>query len=257
MYFHRGSSSGDTKVFRSAYGKLGEVRSKLRSSVPVVALTATATKKVRHSVAESLGLRNFLPISKSPEKDNIKHSVFKTHSNTIFAWLLADLKANGASCERYIIYCQSKKVVSDLYATFMDLLPSSHHKHFDMFHTNTEHDVQQNIIDSFSHADGSVRVLNATIAYGMGVDVKGVNTTIIFGHCTDLDDYIQMSRRIRRDGKPSVAITIQFLGDIAGRAVSASMKDFTKGDRCRRKVVTYVLHPVCVSQVVAMILKIS
>lgn len=244
MYFHRGSSSGDTKVFRSAYGKLGEVRSKLRSSVPAVALTPTATKKVRHSVAESLGLRNFLPISKSPEKANIKHSVFKTHSkdyNTIFAWLLADLKANGASCKRYIIYRQLRKVVSDLYATFIDLLPSSHHKHFDMFHTNTEHDVQQNIIDSFSHADGSVRVLNATIAYGMGVDVKGVNTTIIFGRCTDLDDYIQMSGRIRRDGKPSMAITIQFPGDIAGKAVSARMKDFTiKGDRCRREVVREV-----------------
>ena len=198
---------------------------------------------MRHSVAESLGLRNFLLISKSPEKANIKHSVFKTRSkdnDTIFAWLLADLKANGASCERYIIYCQSRKVVSDLYATFIDLLPSSHPKHFDMFHTNTEHDVQQNITEFQPCRRICEGVDCATIAYGMGVDVKGVNTTIIFGRCTDLDDYIQMSGRIGRDGKPSVAITIQFPGDIAERAVSASMKDFTKGDRCRREVVREV-----------------
>ena len=56
-----------------------------------------------------------------------------------------------------------------------------------MYHTNTKV-VQRSIIDSFSKEDGEIRILFATIAFGMGIDVKGVHSVIILGHPTDLDD---------------------------------------------------------------------
>ena len=73
-----------------------------------------------------------------------------------------------------------------------------------MFHSTTPNDVQQQIIDSFSTGDGEVRVLISTIAYGMGIDVRGVNRTVICGHPRDLNDYVQMSGRIGRDGTASI-----------------------------------------------------
>ena len=66
-----------------------------------------------------------------------------------------------------------------------------------MFHSTMPNDVQQQIIDSFSKGDDEVRVLISTIAYGMGIDVRGVYRTVICGHPSDLDDYVEMSGRIR------------------------------------------------------------
>ena len=70
-----------------------------------------------------------------------------------------------------------------------------------MYHTNTEQNVQEEIIQSFGVDVGTIRVLITTIAYGPGVDCKGVYNTIICGHPADVDDYVHMSRRIGRDGK--------------------------------------------------------
>ena len=113
-----------------------------------------------------------------------------------------------------------------------------------MYHTNTEKNVQEEIIQSFGVDDGIIRVLIATIAYGMGVDCKGVYNTIIFGHPADVDDYVQMAGRIGRDGKASRAITVQYPGGSAGRTTSEDMKAFLKGDRCRREIIREVFDTV-------------
>ena len=158
----------------------------------------------------------------------------------IFKWLVDEIKAKGCACERTIIYCQSRRVVSDIYAIFLDLLPSSCHQYVNMYHTNTQDDIQKHIIDSMGDQDGLVRILISTIAYGMGVDSKGVCTTIMCGHTVDLDDYMQMSGRIGRDGKQSVAVTLCYPGDSAGRVTATSMKDYLAGNCCRRKVIREV-----------------
>ncbi|XP_041483089.1 probable Werner syndrome ATP-dependent helicase homolog 1 [Lytechinus variegatus] len=161
-----GSSSGDTKAFRSAYSKLGEIRSKLRSGVPAVALTATATREVRHAIIDSLGLRNFLWVNESPDKANIKHIVMKSSSkdyDNIFRHVIDGVRDKGLFCERTIIYCQSRKTCSEVYATFIALLPKDRHAYINMYHTNTENDVQEKIIQSMASPDGEVRVLIATV----------------------------------------------------------------------------------------------
>ena len=130
--------------------------------------------------------------------------------------------------------------MSNVYAMFLDLLPASYHRCVDMYHTNTESDVQERIVNSFADPSGEIRVLVATIAYGMGVDSKDVHRTVICGRTTDLDDYMQMSGRIGRDNKPSVAVMLQYPGDSAGKSISSAMKEFAEGKRCRRAVIREV-----------------
>lgn len=48
-----------------------------------------------------------------------------------------------------------------------------------MYHTNTEEDIEEKIIAGMGDPDGEVRVLIATIAFGMGVNVKGMHTAIM------------------------------------------------------------------------------
>ena len=110
---------------------------------------------------------------------------------------VASSRFKKGSTSRTLIYCQSRKEVTDIYESFLALLPQSSQKHVNMFHSTMPNDVQHQIIDSFSKGDDEVRVLISTIAYGMGIDVRGVNRTVIWGHPSDLDDYVQMRGRIR------------------------------------------------------------
>ena len=212
----------------------------MKSAIPTIALTATATCDTRKRIADSLGLRNFVLIKESPEKPNIKHIVYHTKTRDIddmFQWLVKELREEGVNASKTIIYCQSRKVVTEIYESFITQLPQSFRKHVNMFHATTPNDVQENIIANFSGPDGELRVLIATIAYGMGVDVRGVNRAVICGQPSDLDDYVQMSGRIGRDGTPSIAATIKYPGCSVGRSTTSGMRDFLKGDRCRREIV--------------------
>ncbi|XP_041460827.1 ATP-dependent helicase SGS1-like [Lytechinus variegatus] len=95
----RGNSSTDSKAFRGAYGRLGELRVRMKASMPTVAMTATASNDTIRRVVDSLGLRNFVLVKESPEKPNIKHSVFTTKSwdfDTMFKWVLEELKEDGS-----------------------------------------------------------------------------------------------------------------------------------------------------------------
>lgn len=64
------------------------------------------------------------------------------------------------------------------------------------------------IMDAFQKEESPVRVLVATIAFGMRVDCKGVHRTIHFGLCKNIEAYIQETGRAGRDGEQSVAYLI-------------------------------------------------
>ena len=80
-----GAIHQESSVFRKCYGQLGELRSILKTSTSVVALTATATTSVRRTIVESLGMRNYGLIEESPERSNIKYVVFKAAEKTLKA----------------------------------------------------------------------------------------------------------------------------------------------------------------------------
>ena len=85
-----------------------------------------------------------------------------------------------------------------------------------MLHSCTPASNKENILQSFQKEQGYIRILVATIAFGMGVDCKEVYTTIHFGPAKNVECYMQESGRAGRDGKHSTAYL-----PISGYAINA------------------------------------
>ena len=100
----------------------------MKAAVPSVTMTATATCETRKLITDSLGLRNFVLVKESPEKPNIKHTVHITKScdfDDMFGWLIQELKENGNDTNRTIVYCQSRKVVTEINESVLAHLPQT------------------------------------------------------------------------------------------------------------------------------------
>ena len=82
------------EIFREWYGRLGQLRSLLPSSTPVLALTATATKDVRNKITSKLQMQGCTLIEASPDRPNIRYSVVTVKSDHLltFGWLIDALK---------------------------------------------------------------------------------------------------------------------------------------------------------------------
>jgi len=80
------------------------------------------------------------------------------------------------------------------------LSTSSDHRQFGMYHSNTSQYYKIVILKSLTQPDGVVRIVFATIALGMGVNLCDVNTIIHYGAPHSIDDYFQESGRGGRSG---------------------------------------------------------
>ena len=88
------------------------------------------------------------------------------------------------------------------------------------------------VLNAFRREDSCVRVLVATIAFGMGGDCKGVHRTVHFGQSKNIEAYIQETGRAGRDGKQSVAFLV-YHGLLLNH-VDKDMKHYVKTGECRR-----------------------
>ena len=120
-------TSQDNKMaaFRESYSKLYELRS-LAPNVPVVALTATATKLTRDTVFNLPKTKNAVEIKESRNKLNVTYVVQYMDKDMelefYFGWLTDELKQIREKTERTIIYCQTIRQCGLLYATIKALL---------------------------------------------------------------------------------------------------------------------------------------
>ena len=119
----------------------------------------------------------------------------------------------------------------------------SDHRLFGMYHSCTDEHNKGVIIDSFSKPDGVVRVVFATMALGMGVDFKDVYHVIHYGAPRSLEDYLQESGRVGRDGqqsyskvywKPADAPLKKDQSDHHNREVAAVRRFLEDTTTCRR-----------------------
>ena len=89
---------------------------------------------------------------------------------------------------------------------------------------------QRHIIESFTKADGAVRVVVATVAFGMGLDSPNVSSVVHWGVPHDMDMYVQETGRGRRDGNLSNAV----LYYNRQSSCSTSMREYLNNtSRCR------------------------
>ena len=102
-----------------------------------------------------------------------------------------------------------------------------------MFHAGTPDSVKKHILDNLSQADGHIRVIACTIAFGMGVNCKGVHRIIHFGPSKNLECYVQECRRTGRDGEPSSCLLLH--NGLLGAHCMDDIKEYTTNTTdCRR-----------------------
>ena len=104
----------------------------------------------------------------------------------------------------------------------------------EMLHSCTHDENKRTICHSFQNETSGIRVLVATIAFGMGVNCKGVCRIIHFGPSKNIESYIQESGRAGRDGKQSVAHII-YHGLLLNH-VGKDIKLYVNTTDCRRKL---------------------
>lgn len=250
----RGTSQ-DNKMaaFRECYSKLYELRS-LAPNVPMVALTATATKLTRDTILSLLNMENVVEIKESPNKLNVAYVVQYMDKDTelefYFSWLTDELKHSQEKTDRTIIYCQTIRQCGLVYATIKGLLGTnmfigddSKNVLVEMLHSCTPEENKKTILESFQSENGIIRLLIATIAFGMGVDCRGVHRVIHFGPSKNVESYVQETGRAGRHGHQSIAYVLYH--GVMLNHIDAHMKSFVKTKECRRKNI--LNHFECVS----------
>ena len=205
LLFCRGYSvQKGEQAFRKWFSRINEIRS-LVKGVPLVALTAMATIATKDKIIKALEMEEAVVISQNPNRKNISYAVqaVSRGANQTFTPYIDDLKKNGTNSTRLIIYCQTIKVVSRIYGVFKSELGSLifatpgdiKSSMVEMYHSRIDDLNQEKILNDFAKSDGQIRILIATIAYGMGINCQGVKAIIHYGPSRNIEAYHQESGR--------------------------------------------------------------
>ncbi|XP_066391510.1 uncharacterized protein [Miscanthus floridulus] len=183
--------------FRMEYKQLHSLRD-LLVGVPFVALTATATERVRRDISTSLVLRSPHVVVGSFDRSNLFYGV-KTcnRSMSFISELVKDVSKKSAAGESTIIYCTTIRGTEQVHEALVTSGIRAGIYHGQMGSRAREESHRSFIRDE-------VLVMVATIAFGMGIDKPDVRCVIHYGCPKSLESYYQESGRCGRDGLPSV-----------------------------------------------------
>jgi ATP-dependent DNA helicase RecQ len=189
--------------FRPEYRELKKLRNHF-PDVPVMALTATATERVRADIIKQLKLRDARCYVASFNRPNLSYRVVP--KNAAYEQLLAFIRSRPS--ESGIVYCASRKSADSLSLRLNgdDVLAKPYHAGL----TATERTKNQ---EAFLRDD--VRVVTATIAFGMGINKPNVRFVVHYDLPKNLESYYQETGRAGRDGLPSECVLLFSASDVA------------------------------------------
>jgi len=187
--------------FRPDYRTLGGLRRGM-PSVPFIALTATATDRVRADILTQLGLKQPQQFVASFDRPNLRYEVRpKERAFDQLVQLLGERRGESA-----IIYCFSRKDTEELSERLQDAgfkaLP---------YHAGMDVEMRRRNQERFIRDEADI--ITATIAFGMGIDKPDVRLIVHQELPKTLEAYYQQTGRAGRDGLPSDCVLFYSYGD--------------------------------------------
>jgi ATP-dependent DNA helicase RecQ len=230
--------------FRPEYRRLREIMDQINPDIPVIALTATATPKVKSDIVKNLGLRDPNIFISSFNRPNLYYEIQPKikKDQTIKSIVRYIVQQKGKSG---IIYTLNRKTTEEL----ADMLVANGIKAV-AYHAGLDSKLRAERQDLFLNED--TQVIVATIAFGMGIDKPDIRFVIHFNIPKSIENYYQETGRAGRDGLEGNCILYYSHKDVAklehlmkdkalserevGAQLINEMVGFAESGVCRRKV---------------------
>src|SRR5947208_4547420 len=189
--------------FRPEYRELKKLRTHF-PDVPMMALTATATERVRADIVKQLKLREPRCYVASFNRPNLAYRVVPKAApyEQLLQFIRSQLNDSG------IVYCASRKSADSLARNLSEDGISAKPYHAGL--TSAERTKNQ---EAFLRDD--IRVITATIAFGMGINKPNVRFVVHYDLPKNLESYYQETGRAGRDGLPSECVLLFSASDVA------------------------------------------